>query len=257
MANLLKKLLNYISKTILIDCIDSINLLYKIISFKAGLKLRKLSLGCKSLEDFYDLINTFTYSIYQKSKFTVAIKLYQKKDEIIEFIKIYSKIDPKIIFEIGTYDGGTLFFLSKFANSNATLITLDLPIIRDGVGYSPAKIPFYKSFKSKSQKIYFIRDDSHRISALKKVKKILKNKKIDALFIDGDHTYEGVKKDFEIFSPLVRDGGIIAFHDIFEHPIEMNCQVSVFWNEIKEQFESKEIISKDLEQWAGIGIIQK
>jgi hypothetical protein len=30
---------------------------------------------------------------------------------------------------------------------------------------------------------------------------------VDFLFIDGDHTYEGVKKDFEMYSPLVRREG--------------------------------------------------
>jgi hypothetical protein len=33
------------------------------------------------------------------------------------------------------------------------------------------------------------------------------------LFIDGDHRYEGVRRDFEMYSPLVGAGGLIAFHD--------------------------------------------
>jgi predicted O-methyltransferase YrrM len=36
---------------------------------------------------------------------------------------------------------------------------------------------------------------------------------IDLLFIDGDHSYKGVKADFEAWYPHVRDGGVIAFHD--------------------------------------------
>jgi len=45
-------------------------------------------------------------------------------------------------------------------------------------------------------------------------------KRGDFLFIDGDHTYEGVEGDFEMYSPLVRRGGIIAFHDIVPGPPE-------------------------------------
>ncbi len=37
--------------------------------------------------------------------------------------------------------------------------------------------------------------------------------KIDVLFIDGDHSYEGVKKDFELYSQILSDNGIIFIHD--------------------------------------------
>ena len=36
---------------------------------------------------------------------------------------------------------------------------------------------------------------------------------IDFLFIDGDHSYEGVRTDFELYSKLLSDKGIIAIHD--------------------------------------------
>jgi hypothetical protein len=37
--------------------------------------------------------------------------------------------------------------------------------------------------------------------------------KIDLLFIDGDHSYDGVKKDFELYSKILNDNGIIIIHD--------------------------------------------
>ena len=37
--------------------------------------------------------------------------------------------------------------------------------------------------------------------------------KIDLLFIDGDHSYKGVKKDFELYSTILSDNGIIIIHD--------------------------------------------
>jgi len=36
---------------------------------------------------------------------------------------------------------------------------------------------------------------------------------IELIFIDGDHSYEGVKRDFELWYPKVVEGGVIAFHD--------------------------------------------
>ena len=37
---------------------------------------------------------------------------------------------------------------------------------------------------------------------------------IDLLFIDGNHDYEAVLQDYEQWSPLVKPGGMIAFHDV-------------------------------------------
>jgi hypothetical protein len=33
------------------------------------------------------------------------------------------------------------------------------------------------------------------------------------IFIDGDHTYEGVKRDIELYFPLLKPNGLILFHD--------------------------------------------
>ena len=40
--------------------------------------------------------------------------------------------------------------------------------------------------------------------------------KIDFLFIDGDHSYEGVKLDFDLYSTILSDNGIIIIHDTDE-----------------------------------------
>ena len=37
--------------------------------------------------------------------------------------------------------------------------------------------------------------------------------KIDLLFIDGDHSYDGVKTDFELYSNILSENGIIMIHD--------------------------------------------
>lgn len=40
--------------------------------------------------------------------------------------------------------------------------------------------------------------------------------KIDILFIDGDHSYEGVKKDFDLYTTILNDDGIVFIHDTDE-----------------------------------------
>ena len=37
--------------------------------------------------------------------------------------------------------------------------------------------------------------------------------KIDFLYIDADHTFEGVKLDFDLYSKIMNKGGIITIHD--------------------------------------------
>ena len=39
------------------------------------------------------------------------------------------------------------------------------------------------------------------------------NKKIDLIFIDGDHSYEGVKADWDLFLPHLSEFGVVVFHD--------------------------------------------
>jgi len=180
------------------------------------------------------------------------IRPMQIKEEFLELLKIFKELNPKYILEIGTADGGTLFCFCKLADSNATIVSIDFG------GYPEWKIPIYQAFKKENQRLYLLRKDSHKKETLDEVLKILNGNQVDFLFIDGDHTYEGVKKDFEMYGPLVRKGGIVAFHDIVPRgELEKIGEVPLFWREIKNNLDYKEII-KDLDQlgW-GIGIIYK
>ena len=56
--------------------------------------------------------------------------------------------------------------------------------------------------------------DSHDRATLERVRTFFADRPVDVLFIDGDHTYAGIRSDYEMYGPLVRDGGIVAFHDI-------------------------------------------
>jgi predicted O-methyltransferase YrrM len=52
------------------------------------------------------------------------------------------------------------------------------------------------------------------------------DRQIRLLWIDGDHTYTGVKTDFEMFSPFLSPGAIVAFHDVL-HPFEGPVRILV------------------------------
>ncbi len=188
-----------------------------------------------------------------------SIAPLQVKEEIEALLSILSKKVVCTMLEIGTAKGGTLFLFSKVANLNALIISLDLPGGKFGGGYgydALFKIPFFKSFARGNQQINLVKANSHSVLSLSQVKSLLKGQALDFLFIDGDHTYEGVKRDFEMYSPLVRKGGLIALHDICEHLPMEGCEVHKFWVELKKDYEYKEIVSDPLDQrWAGIGIV--
>ena len=88
------------------------------------------------------------------------------------------------------------------------------------------------------------------------VKTALAGDQIDLLFIDGDHTYDGVRQDFEMYGPLVREGGLIALHDIVPNPSPV-CTVDRFWLEIKDRYPTHEIVEDWKQGTMGIGVVKK
>jgi predicted O-methyltransferase YrrM len=61
----------------------------------------------------------------------------------------------------------------------------------------------------------------------------------DIILIDGDHSYDAVKYDFNVVKNFVKKGSVIVFHDInFEDSGSMK-----FWKSIKKEYKTKEIIA--------------
>lgn len=82
-----------------------------------------------------------------------------------------------------------------------------------------------------------------------------KNKKYDYIHIDGDHSYEGVKLDFELFWKRLRKGGFLAIHDVFSPDKDGNVYgTRKFWEEIKNSGKYRLI---EIKEDPGVGIIQK
>lgn len=46
-----------------------------------------------------------------------------------------------------------------------------------------------------------------------RLKEILGSRKVDMVFIDGDHEYSMVKRDIELWKPMLVDGGLLCGHD--------------------------------------------
>jgi predicted O-methyltransferase YrrM len=183
------------------------------------------------------------------------ILITQVRSEIVELGKLLQRAAPKRSLEIGTNYGGTLFLLCTVSPPGAQVISVDMAGGAFGGGYPRRKIPLYRQFPRNGQTLRLIRADSHLPETKERVLHELRGERLDYLFIDGDHTYEGVKKDFEMYSPLVRSGGLVAFHDVAEHRRELDCGVDKFWNEIKLQYKHREMIENPKQGWAGIGVL--
>jgi predicted O-methyltransferase YrrM len=172
------------------------------------------------------------------------ILMGQVRSEILQLAKLLQANPPKRSLEIGTNYGGTLFLLCTISPPDAMIISVDLPSGRFGGGYPRRKAPLFRKFVTGDQELHLLRADSHSLRTKDRVMQILDGEKLDYIFIDADHTYAGVQRDFEMYSPLVRSGGIIAFHDIVTHEQKTECQVEQFWNEVKHRYKHHEIIQE-------------
>jgi len=103
----------------------------------------------------------------------------------------------------GQGDRAILLALDK--NKEGLLVSVD---IKNRSTILDEKFSDYKKYWK------FIQGDTTDEETIKAVRDTLvEDGKFDFLLIDAAHDYEHVKKDFENYSPMVRSGGVIFFHD--------------------------------------------
>ncbi len=173
----------------------------------------------------------------------------QIESEFLALAQQVQDLQPKVVLEIGTARGGTLFAWSQIASG--LVVSCDL----NGPGY---KKDFYKRLPPPSSKcqVVNLQGDSHQPAFKELVLKTLNNQKVDFLFIDGDHTEKGVEQDFNDYLDLVRPGGLVAFHDIvINQPVETN-QVYYFWTRLKQKYPFWEYVNNPEQCGFGIGVIK-
>jgi len=181
-----------------------------------------------------------------------SIGISQQYDEIFPFSKWLAARAPENIAEIGTYLGGTCAILCEIASG--ICISIDLP---EGPFGSLDQASCEKR-NNHLKKLYpnftgILGDSRKRLTAELLRGLLLKKNKLDLLFIDGDHSYEGVKKDYMMYREFVRPGGAIAFHDVGDTKNHKNvgCEVPKLWKELK----GKKIEFNAHHPWGGIGVL--
>jgi predicted O-methyltransferase YrrM len=182
-------------------------------------------------------------------------KAIQKQSELTGLLHLLERRRPQTVVEIGTEHGGTLWAWCQIAQPDALIVSIDLPRAPRGRGESEdQKTRKFLDFACARQTLRLLRLDSHEEETLEALKAVLSGRPIDFLFIDGDHAYNGVRLDYEMYSPLVRRGGLIAFHDILPHPI-FAPEVERFWRSIRSDFKHVELLDAHQRGGGGIGIL--
>lgn len=143
-------------------------------------------------------------------------------EKLCEFIKEH---EIKSYTEIGIAAGLLLKFMQN-----------EMGLIANGITLEP------RNTHSEISVVYGYSQDPNIINSAKVS---------DLYFIDGDHSYESVKADYQNYKHLCK---YMAFHDMLG---QRDCEgVYKFWQEIKSMHEHWEFIDSDINIASGIGIIK-
>jgi len=149
------------------------------------------------------------------------IQPQQQRWEFQQLLKIYERLNPGAVLEIGSANGGSLYQFMKHAPPGGLFVTVD--IVRDTEQWQE----WAERFR---HRLCVVVGDSIVPDTVDKVKSMVSS--VDFLMVDGNHDYEHVRRDFLNYGPLVRPGGVIVLHDIV-NPLP-GCEVYKFWPELRQ-----------------------
>lgn len=205
----------------------------------------------------FDPLHCSEYSPQVVAAFdAVDFRMEQIPGEIWPFAEWLWNRHPHNVLEIGVRHGGTAALWHGLCTGRVVGIDWEG---QDSLGKETANRA--NEMESLYDRYRFICGDSRDentiargVAALAEVG----NNSYDFIFIDGDHSYEGVKSDFINYRPLLSTGGCIAFHDIVDTPTTRNAGQGVFrfWSELKAQNYPehwKEFCVNG--EWGGIGAL--
>ena len=112
------------------------------------------------------------------------------------------------IVEIGRFKGGSTFVFASAAPAAVEIWSYDLHVAlrADMPGEQlDSELRAALTRYGLGENVHLVVGDSRKVEP--------PSTEIEVLFIDGDHSYEGARADFERWSTLVRPGGHLLFHD--------------------------------------------
>lgn len=165
---------------------------------------------------------------------------------------IISEIKPKTVVELGTHYGVSFFAFCEAAEANSP----DTFIYAVDTWEGDVQSGKYGENVLKRVKEHWTKNHKRNSRLIKsKFENALGyfgNGQVDLLHIDGLHTYEAVKNDYETWEEKLNDKSIIMFHDI--NVRENDFGVWRFWDEVKKR---NNYMSMELLNGHGLGILYK
>lgn len=207
-------------------------------------------------------------------KFYPNSGLSQRKNEIIELWRLFVALQPKVIVEIGTAQGGTLAGWCQLAPRDATIIIIDRCVddcrprpgdpVHPDIYNGPLKMTSQGggaySLRQHAQQLHVINGWSYEPQVIQNLEKLLAGRKIDFLFHDASHQSEMFAKDWQIYWPMIsEDGGVFASHDISPSS-DPKCDKCIEWRRIlaEENYSAVyQYVSHSTITEMGIGVILK
>lgn len=191
--------------------------------------------------------------------------------EFARLLKILSAEPPRCVLEIGVGWGASIYCWARVATKDALFVGVDgsgINTVSGAAGFplAESRQRLYSSGAVRaSQDLRMIFGDSHSQKTKDGVLEALAGRPVDFLFIDGDHTYDGVWQDYRDYAPLVRSGGLIAFHDIHEdfktrYGTDTGVdsgQVPKFWEELTAERRGISIVDNPDQDGCGVGIVRE
>lgn len=180
----------------------------------------------------------------------------QNEFELNSFIKFLKDKNVKSYLEIGSRDGDTFHEVMINLPADTLGCAVDLPGGLWGKSSSVTSLTeAVQDLSSRGYQAHMILGDSGDPQIIDLIREF---GPFDAILIDGDHTYNAVKRDWNNFKDM---GKYVAFHDIVgrgqKEKVKNNeVEVPILWSEIKGQYWEKCHEFVDVGSKMGIGVCE-
>jgi len=135
------------------------------------------------------------------------------------YSNMVNRFNNAVFVEIGTWKGqSTVYMAEKIKNLGKNIKFYTIDNFKAFGGYdSDEDVKNGSVFEKYTLNIEPVKEYIHTIIGDSKlVHTQFEDGSIDFLFLDGDHTYDGVKKDLQLWINKIKKGGVIAGHDYNE-----------------------------------------